>query len=111
MYSKEEIKGNKFPIGGGIYKNQTKFTSTEINVKKGDSIFFCSDGFPDQFGGPDNRKYGPKRLREAIVANHKKSMTEIYNEIDTDWTEWKGTQKQTASQCHISSLLPKTQAK
>lgn len=91
----EEIKGNKFPIGGGIYKNQTKFTCTTINVKKGDSIFFCSDGFPDQFGGPDNRKYGPKRLRETIVKYHKKSMNEIYQTIDTEWTEWKGDQKQT----------------
>ena len=91
----EEIKGNKFPIGGGIYKNQTKFTSTTIDVKKDDSIFFCSDGFPDQFGGPDNRKYGPRRLRESIVKYHKKSMTDIYKKIDTEWTEWKGEQKQT----------------
>ncbi len=91
----EEIKGNKFPIGGGIYKNQTKFTSTTIDVKKGDSIFFCSDGFPDQFGGPDNRKYGPRRLREAIVKYHKKSMSEIHQKIDSEWMEWKGDQKQT----------------
>jgi serine phosphatase RsbU (regulator of sigma subunit) len=91
----EEIKGNKFPIGGGIYKNQTKFTCSTIEVKKNDSIFFCSDGFPDQFGGPDNRKYGPKRLREAIVKYHKKSMKDIYQQIDTEWTDWKGDQKQT----------------
>ncbi len=91
----DEIKGNKFPIGGGIYKNQTKFTSSRINVKKSDSIFFCSDGFPDQFGGPDNRKYGPKRLREAIVRYHKKPMREIYKKIDDEWTEWKGNHKQT----------------
>lgn len=91
----EEIKGNKFPIGGGIYKNQTKFTSTTIDVKKDDTIVFCSDGFPDQFGGPDNRKYGPKRLRESIVKYHKKSMSEIHTKIDTEWTEWKGEEKQT----------------
>jgi PAS domain S-box-containing protein len=91
----EQIKGDKFPIGGGIYKYQTKFSSTSINVKKGDSIFFCSDGFPDQFGGPDNRKYGPKRLREAIVKYHKKPMMEINQLIDKEWTDWKGDQKQT----------------
>ena len=89
-----EIKGDKFPIGGGIYKNQTKFRSTTIEVGKGDSIYFCSDGFPDQFGGPDNRKFGPKRLREALVKYHKKSMAEIYHNLNQDWTEWKGDQKQ-----------------
>lgn len=91
----QEVKGDKFPIGGGIYKNQTKFTSTTIKVGKGDSIFFCSDGFPDQFGGPDNRKFGPRRLREAIVKHHKQSMTHIYQKIDEEWTAWKGDQKQT----------------
>jgi serine phosphatase RsbU (regulator of sigma subunit) len=91
----EEIKGDKFPIGGGIYRNQTKFRSSTISMNKGDSIFFCSDGFPDQFGGPDNRKYGPKRLREAIVRYHKKPMLEINQLIDKEWTDWKGDQKQT----------------
>jgi len=91
----DEVKGDKFPIGGGIYKNQTKFNCTTIELHKGDSIFFCSDGFPDQFGGPDNRKFGPQRLREAIVKYHKKPMTEIHHIIDQEWTEWKGDQKQT----------------
>ncbi len=91
----EEIKGDKFPIGGGIYKNQTKFTSTTIEVKKGDSIFFCSDGYPDQFGGPDNRKFGPKRLRDVIVDNHQRSMAELYTIFENAWLSWKGDQKQT----------------
>jgi PAS domain S-box-containing protein len=91
----EEIKGDKWPIGGGIFKNQTKFSSHNIKVNKNDSIFFCSDGFPDQFGGPDNRKFGPKRLRELIRNNHKKSMTELYKLFDDEWTGWKGDQKQT----------------
>ena len=91
----EEVKGDKFPIGGGIYKNQTKFTSTTLDMKKGDSIFFCSDGFPDQFGGPDNRKFGPKRIRDIIASNHKKSMPELHNIFDTAWEDWKGEQKQT----------------
>lgn len=90
-----EIKGNKFPIGGGIYKNQTKFTNTKLNVKKGDSIFFCSDGFPDQFGGPENRKFGPKKTRDLIIENHKLPMKELHNLIDNEWESWKGNYKQT----------------
>ncbi len=90
-----EIKGDKFPIGGGIYKNQTRFKSHKLKMQKGDSVFFCSDGFPDQFGGPDNRKFGPKRLRELIVKHHNKSMSEIYKVMDDAWTTWKGDQKQT----------------
>lgn len=90
-----EIKGNKFPIGGGIFKNQTNFTNHKIKVAKGDSIYFCSDGFPDQFGGPDNRKYGPKRLRALIQDNHHKPMGEVHQSIMQSWNDWRGQEKQT----------------
>lgn len=91
----EEIKGNKFAIGGGIYKNQTNFTNHKVELKKGDSFFFCSDGFPDQFGGPEIRKYGPKRLREKIMEIHHKPMTKAHEIFDNDWTDWMGEEKQT----------------
>lgn len=90
-----EIKGDKWPIGGGIYKNQTNFTTTTIQLNKNDSVFFCSDGFPDQFGGPDNRKFGPKRTRELIEQNHAKSMKEIGKALEESWEAWKGEDKQT----------------
>ena len=90
-----EIKGNKFAIGGGRYRNQTNFTTAKIKVNKGDSIYICSDGYPDQFGGPENRKYGPKRVRELIAKNHDKSIQQIHKSMDTDWEKWKGDTKQT----------------
>ena len=90
-----EIKGNKFPIGGGRYKNQTNFDNHLIKLKEGDSVFFCSDGFPDQFGGPDNRKFGPKRLRQMIKETHGQSMVDVYKVMDEQWENWKGDGKQT----------------
>ena len=90
-----EIKGNKFAIGGGIYKNQTNFTNHKVELGEGDSFYFCSDGFPDQFGGPDNRKFGPKRLRDYIMDVHEKSMREAYEVFDDAWEDWRGEEKQT----------------
>ncbi len=91
----EEVKGNKFPIGGGIFKNQTNFTNTKLKLNKGDSIYFCSDGYPDQFGGPENRKFGPKRTRELIDEVHAKSMAEAAKRFDQEWENWRGDVKQT----------------
>src|SRR5687768_6659077 len=91
----EEVKGNKFPIGGGIFKNQTNFTNTKIKLQKGDSIYFSSDGFPDQFGGPEGRKFGPKRVREIIEQVHKKNMADAMTVFDNDWEGWRDTTKQT----------------
>jgi len=91
----DEVKGNKFPIGGGIYKNQTNFTTTKLQLGKGDSFYFSSDGFPDQFGGPEVRKFGPKKTREIIEQVHKKSMEEAVQVFDHEWESWKGEHKQT----------------
>ena len=91
----DEIKGNKFPIGGGIFKNQTNFTNTKVKLEKGDSIYFSSDGFPDQFGGTEGRKFGPKRIREIIERVHSLPMNEAINTFDQEWEEWRGETKQT----------------
>ncbi len=91
----DEVKGNKFPIGGGIFKNQTNFTNTKIKLEEGDSIYFSSDGFPDQFGGNDGRKFGPRRVREIIDQVHKLKMPEAMNVFDQEWEAWRGTTKQT----------------
>jgi PAS domain S-box-containing protein len=90
-----EVKGNKFPIGGGIFKNQTNFTNTKIKLEKGDSIYFSSDGLPDQFGGEEGRKFGPRRVREIIEQIHTSSMTNGMNTFDQQWEAWRGNTKQT----------------
>lgn len=91
----DEVKGNKFPIGGGIFKNQTNFTTHTLPMKKGDSIYFSSDGFPDQFGGPEGRKLGPKRVREIIQQVHSGTMKEAMQVFDQEWEGWRGAHKQT----------------
>jgi serine phosphatase RsbU (regulator of sigma subunit) len=91
----QEVKGNKFPIGGGIFKNQTNFTNTKIQMDKGDSIYFSSDGFPDQFGGPEGRKFGPKKVRDIIERVHKLPMEEAVVTFDQEWENWRGEHKQT----------------
>jgi PAS domain S-box-containing protein len=91
----DEVKGNKFPIGGGIFKNQTNFTTHKMQMQKGDSIYFCSDGYPDQFGGPEGRKMGPRRVRELIQRAYTQPMREAVHLFDTEWENWRGNQKQT----------------
>lgn len=91
----DEVKGNKFPIGGGIFKNQTNFTNTKMTLAVGDSIYFSSDGFPDQFGGPEGRKFGPKRVREIIERVHTQPMKHAAQVFEQEWESWRGEHKQT----------------
>ena len=91
----EEIKGNRFPIGGGIFKNQTSFSSSTLKLNQGDSIYFCSDGYCDQFGGPQGKKFGTKQLRDIISKIHTLPMKEAKAIFEDVWETWRGNQKQT----------------
>jgi len=91
----EEIKGDRFPVGGGISRNQSAFTTTGVNLKKGDSIYFSSDGYPDQFGGPEGRKLGSKKVRELVEKLHSLPAPEALVAFDQAWENWRGTHKQT----------------
>jgi PAS domain S-box-containing protein len=89
-----EFKGDKWAIGGGVYRNQTKFTNYEMNLKKGDSVYIFSDGLPDQFGGPNSRKFGPQRIKEVILSNNQ-DMELTHKAIKGEFQSWMGDQKQT----------------
>lgn len=55
-------KGSNYPLGGWQLEKERTFESKKIQVKDGDMIFIGSDGFQDQIGGEQNKKYGSKQL-------------------------------------------------
>ncbi len=89
-----EFKGDKWAIGGGVYRNQTNFTNYEVNLKKGDAVYIFSDGLPDQFGGPNSRKFSPQRIKE-VVMNNSDDMNQTYTVMKDEFHKWMGEQKQT----------------
>ena len=53
-----------------------------------------SDGFPDQFGGPDRKKYGRKNMIDLFSCLGDKSMEEQKTTIENTLAEWKGPNDQ-----------------
>jgi serine phosphatase RsbU (regulator of sigma subunit) len=88
-----EIKGDPMPIG--ITDEMHSFTSHKIDIQKGDSYYLFSDGFPDQFGGPDHKKFSHKRFRKILIQTRVKTMTEQKLMLDNVLHEWKGKNNQT----------------
>jgi PAS domain S-box-containing protein len=91
-----EFKGNRKAIGGIPHKKKAEenFTNHVIKYKHGDKIFFFSDGLPDQLGGPELKKYSPKRIRDAILNNKDLSMEKYNVYFAEDFEKWKGNNKQ-----------------
>ena len=81
-----EIKGDMMPIG--IYDRMENFTLHEIDICNGDSIYLFSDGFPDQFGGTDKKKFGYRQFREHLLKNNPASMADQKKMLEKSLTEW-----------------------
>lgn len=90
-----EVKADKFPIGG-LQDNDEKriFKSNEIQLKKGDLFYVFSDGYADQFGGKDGKKFMVKRLKELLLKVAPLNMDIQYNEIVNAYCEWLGDGEQ-----------------
>ncbi|MBI5219237.1 MAG: tetratricopeptide repeat protein [Bacteroidia bacterium] len=87
-----EYKGDRQPIG--IYENMKPFTNHVIKLQKGDTIYLMSDGYKDQFGGPKNKMFKAKQLKELLVANGLKPMNEQKTILNQAFEHWKGNNEQ-----------------
>lgn len=90
----EEVKADKFPIGGLDYNNQKKFTTQTIQLSKNSTIYISTDGYADQFGF-NNKKLKTRRFKEIILSIQDKSMEEQKTHLDQFIEQWKGAQEQT----------------
>ncbi len=85
----EKIKGDKFPIGGGFDTNK-QFTVSEKQLEKGDAFYIFSDGYADQFGGVDGKKFMIKKFGELLLEICDRQMDQQYNVIEETLKEWQG---------------------
>ncbi len=82
-----EINGNKMPVA--IYENMSPFTNHVISLQKGDTIYLTTDGYKDQFGGPNGKKFLTKNLKILLLENGIKSMNEQKEILNNTIENWK----------------------
>ena len=58
-------KGSKFSIGG-ISLREKQFETIRIEIQPGDSFYVFSDGYPDQFGGPNGKKFMTRNVADML---------------------------------------------
>jgi serine phosphatase RsbU (regulator of sigma subunit) len=69
----EVIRADKLDISSK-YENPHPFTNHFVDVHEGDVIYLFSDGFPDQFGGEDRKKYKIANFRNFLLSIHREPM-------------------------------------
>lgn len=84
-----ELKADKRAIGGEE-TNDFVFTKHTIDITTPTTIYMYSDGFQDQFGGTDNRKFMVKRFRNLLFDIHHNPMPEQEQILSNTITAWMG---------------------
>ena len=86
---------HKYPIGfqSGVISYK-EYTNHEVDIKKGDVIYMFSDGYADQFGGPDGKKFKYKTFEQLLLSIHSENMDKQHILLEDTIEEWKGEQEQ-----------------
>ncbi|MCL2327012.1 MAG: SpoIIE family protein phosphatase [Bacteroidetes bacterium] len=88
------IHGDMTSIGG-TFNNNIEFTNREFEYEPGASFYLFSDGFCDQFGGAENKKYQTARFKQLILDMQNLSMDKQFACIETEFDTWKNDNRQT----------------
>lgn len=86
-----EIKATKFGIGGTLKNRDNsdrKFVANTVDVSVPTCFYLFSDGYADQFGGAENRKFMSKNFKQLLTKIYQlpaQTQRKILNDTINDW--------------------------
>jgi serine phosphatase RsbU (regulator of sigma subunit) len=83
-----EYRAKNFPEDC-IESGECLFTSEKIQLNTGDTIYLCSDGYTDQFGGKHHKKYQSSRLKCLLQSIREYSMPEQSDRLYEELERWR----------------------
>ncbi len=84
-----EIPADRFPVGVILEGELRKFTNHKMQLEKGDSLYLFSDGYPDQFGGPNGKKLKYNGFKKILLSIENLSSPDQKNTLDQTFEDWK----------------------
>ncbi len=87
------FKGDKMPIGIHVGKEKP-FTNHNIKISGGDMLYLFTDGYADQFGGPEEKKFKSVTFRQLLQDIHNKPLEEQRQILDKTLEDWRGNLSQ-----------------
>ncbi|MBK8497897.1 MAG: serine/threonine-protein phosphatase [Flavobacteriales bacterium] len=93
------INGDRKPIGGAHQEMQRSYTGHRLSYAPGDRIYLFSDGYVDQFGGPERKRFMADRLQQLIEANKAEPLERQAELLERAFLEWKGSEEQVDDVC------------
>lgn len=87
-----EIKADKEPIGKT--ENPKPFRTHQLEYKAGTIFYLFTDGYADQFGGPNGKKFKSRQLGDLLCHNTQLSLDQQKQLLDATFETWRGDLEQ-----------------
>lgn len=89
-----EVKADRFPVGVYSKEELQPFTNHAQKIQTNDCLYIFTDGFADQFGGEDGKKFKYSQLRQLLLKIHLIEMTDQKTALMNTLENWKGSLEQ-----------------
>jgi serine phosphatase RsbU (regulator of sigma subunit) len=87
-----EIPADKIIIG--MNPEGTSYTDHELDLKENDIFYIFSDGYVDQFGGSENKKFMYRRFRYLLLTIHSFPINDQKSILEENIRTWMGVNEQ-----------------
>lgn len=75
-------------------RGKLTFVKNKIEVQEGDMLYLFTDGFVDQRGGAQRKKFYYKPFRELLASIHAEPLIKQEEILRDTFNEWKGNIEQ-----------------
>ncbi|MCF6242153.1 MAG: tetratricopeptide repeat protein [Bacteroidales bacterium] len=82
------VKADKMPIGKH-HKEKNSFTNNRLTYSDGDRFYLFTDGYLDQFGGVQGRKFLMNNFKDLLLKICNLPMQEQKNKLVQNFNNWK----------------------
>ena len=101
-----EIKGDRIIVGADYGMQRGTFKNRTLEIREDDMLYMFTDGYADQFGGPEGKKFKYRRFRHLLMSIHHLPMEQQKDRLYENMKEWMGNQHEQIDDQTVIGIRP-----
>lgn len=94
-----KLAADRMPVSKSDFNKS--FTLQTIDIIEGDTLYLYTDGFADQFGGEQQKKFKRKHLNDLLCKNSNRDTDHQWQILNNTFNDWKQNEEQIDDVCVV----------
>ncbi|HLP73175.1 MAG TPA: two-component regulator propeller domain-containing protein [Bacteroidales bacterium] len=99
-------KADRFPIGMTAISDKKSFSNQSVEIRPGDMLYMCSDGYADQFGSPEVKKYKSGNVKKLLAEIWSLPVEDQRKRLLDETLSWRGNLPQVDDILFVGTKIP-----